>query len=198
MAGIGPEDLHDLAEELLAACVESLDTIPTFAPALGGAPERSFISPGLPVWDCCEQLTVHTEFVIENDTSPGGLATGRRAVHGRINLVGLVASLTRCIPVIGGLNSMRCPTPMIFKHPLRRFMLMVGRCGTTSTTCSERERSLLAAMRSTGKGCERLRHLVAAQDGLWVSGFSLMATRSSLAFASLPKTCTKVTLFARP
>lgn len=101
MAGVGPEDLHALAEDFLAACVESLDTIPTFAPALGGAPERSFISPGLPVWDCCEQLTVHVEALVEGDTSPGGLATGRRAVYTRENLVVLVASLTRCIPTTG-------------------------------------------------------------------------------------------------
>ena len=46
--GTGPEDLYALEQELLDASVESLDTIPTFAPALGGAPERSYISPGLP------------------------------------------------------------------------------------------------------------------------------------------------------
>lgn len=112
MAGIGPEDLHALAQELLDACVESLNTIPTFAPALGGAPERSFIAPGLPSWDCCEQLTVHSEpGVAENDTSPGGLASGRRAVYGRINLVGLVASLTRCIPTTGATLADEIPDP---------------------------------------------------------------------------------------
>lgn len=102
MAGIGPLDLHALAEDLLAACVESLDTIPSFAPALGGAPERSFISPGIPVWDCCEQLTVHTEGVIEGDTAPGGNAAGRRATYTRVNLPVLTASITRCVPTAGG------------------------------------------------------------------------------------------------
>lgn len=102
MAGTGPGDLHALAEELLAACVESLNTIPTFEPGLVGAPARSFISPGIPVWDCCEQLTVHVDGVAENATSPLGLATGRRQVYGRINLVTLIATLTRCVPVVGG------------------------------------------------------------------------------------------------
>lgn len=101
MAGTGPEDLHALAQELLDAAVASLDTIPTFAPALGGAPERSFISPGLPVWDCCEQMTVHVENIFETATSPGGLGPGRRAVHGRVNQVAFVVSITRCIPTVG-------------------------------------------------------------------------------------------------
>lgn len=101
MAGTGPEDLHALAQELLDACIASLDTIPTFAPALGGAPERSFISPGLPVWDCCEQMTVHVDSVFESDTSPGGLASGRRATHGRINQIAFIVSITRCVPTVG-------------------------------------------------------------------------------------------------
>lgn len=101
MAGTGPEDLHALAVELLDASVASLDTIPTFAPALGGAPERSFVSPGLPAWDCCEQMTVHIDSVFEADTSPGGLATGRRTTHGRVTQIAFVVSITRCVPTIG-------------------------------------------------------------------------------------------------
>lgn len=101
MAGTGPEDLHALAVELLDASIESLDTIPTFAPALGGAPERSFVSPGIPVWDCCEQLTVHVTNVLDADTSPGGLASGRRNVHGKLNHVGFNITVTRCVPTFG-------------------------------------------------------------------------------------------------
>jgi hypothetical protein len=102
MAGIGPEDLHELVEEMLAADVEALNTIPTFAAELAGAPARAFPSPGIPVWDCCEQLTVHVDGIGENATSPAGLATGRRHVHGRINLPGLITTVTRCVPVVGG------------------------------------------------------------------------------------------------
>ena len=52
-------DLDALAHELLAASVSALDTIPTFAPGLVGAPERSYVSLGEPAADCCPQLTVH-------------------------------------------------------------------------------------------------------------------------------------------
>lgn len=106
MAGIGPEDLHALADELLQAAIESIDTIPTFAPGLLGAPDRSFISPALPVFDCCEMLTVHVDPISESGTSPQGLATGRRATYGRINLVALVVSIVRCIPTAGGTNDL--------------------------------------------------------------------------------------------
>jgi len=111
MAGTGPEDLHALAVELLDACVESLDTIPTFNPGLAGAPERRFVSPGLPVWDCCEMLTVHVDGLSESATSPAGLAQGRRQVYSRINLVSLVVTMSRCIPVIGGTQLDAIPEP---------------------------------------------------------------------------------------
>lgn len=98
MAGVGPGDLHELAEELLEACVESLDTIPTFAPGLVGAPERSFVSPGEPAADCCPQLTVHVAGISEASTEPAQLGTGRRASYGRINHVGLIVTIFRCVP----------------------------------------------------------------------------------------------------
>lgn len=96
----GPQDLNALAEEFLGACIASLDTIPAFAPGLGGAPERSFISPGAPALDCCDQLTVHANFVQDAPISPGGLTAGRRATYGKVNLVSLVAVIARCVPII--------------------------------------------------------------------------------------------------
>lgn len=99
MAGVDPGDLHALADELLQACVGALDTIPTFAPGLVGAPERSFISPGDPVADCCPQLTVHVATITEAATEPSGLGSGRRATYGRINHIGLIVTLFRCVPV---------------------------------------------------------------------------------------------------
>lgn len=110
MAGTGPLDLHALAEELLAASVEALDTIPTFAPGLGGAPERSFISPGLPVFDCCEMLTVHNVPITEDDTSTIALGAGKRVA--RINLVTLVVSAVRCIPVATDPEDLPTPEQM--------------------------------------------------------------------------------------
>lgn len=95
----GPLDLHALAQELLDASVESLNTIPSFDPGLGGAPDRSFISPGLPVFDCCEMLTVHNVPITEADTTTFALGAGKR--HARINLIALVVSAVRCVPTVG-------------------------------------------------------------------------------------------------
>jgi hypothetical protein len=96
--GTDPTDLMALAEELLAACEDALDTVPTFAPALEGAPVRSFVSPGSPAADCCPQLTVHVVGVEEAQTHGGGLAEGRKAAFGgRINHVRLGMTLFRCV-----------------------------------------------------------------------------------------------------
>lgn len=108
MAGIGPQDLHALAEEFLDACIASLDTIPSFASGLAGAPPRSFISPGQPALDCCDQLTVHVSSVQDAPTSPGGLADGRREVFGKINHARMIATSTRCVPII---TEKAWPTP---------------------------------------------------------------------------------------
>ena len=95
MSGVGPTDLHDLATELLVAAVEALDTVPTYAPALGGAPERNFVAPGPPALDCCDQLTVHVGPISEGATAPGQ----QKASYSWINRVALVLTFTRCVPV---------------------------------------------------------------------------------------------------
>lgn len=94
----GPGDVHAFAEAFLDACIEALDTIPTFDPLLLGAPERAFVSPGVPVWDCCEQLAVHVPMLGEAGTTPAGLEAGKRANRARINNVTAIATITRCIP----------------------------------------------------------------------------------------------------
>lgn len=96
----GPTDLHDLAEDFLQACADSLDTIPGADPDLVGAPARAFVNPGVPVWDCCEQLVVYDPSVGEQATLPSNTpgTTARRHVFGRIPMVRLVATITRCIP----------------------------------------------------------------------------------------------------
>lgn len=98
MAGTGPQDLQDFAEALLAASVDSLDAIPAFAPGLAGSPDRSFVSPGEPVADCCELLAVHATALSEAATEPGGLATGRRFVTARLNHASFVVTIFRCVP----------------------------------------------------------------------------------------------------
>lgn len=91
-------DLNTLCDDLLAASVEALDTIPGYDVSLAGAPERAFVSSGLPTLDCCDQLAVSAIAVNEAPTAPGGLGAGRRNVTGRRNLVGLVVTITRCVP----------------------------------------------------------------------------------------------------
>ena len=98
--GTGPEDLQDLCQEFLDACVESLDTIPVFAPGLGGAPERSYISPGQSADDCCPQLTVWAQQVGESPNSPGSFR-GKSAIDGQINVVTLIARIVRCVETKG-------------------------------------------------------------------------------------------------
>lgn len=93
----GPQDLFALAAELLQADIEALNTIPASAPGLDGAPERAFVSPGQPAIDCCPQLTVHVDSVLDADTRPGGLAAGRRNVTGKKNHVRLVTTIVRCV-----------------------------------------------------------------------------------------------------
>jgi hypothetical protein len=100
----GPDDLWQIAQAYLDDCAEALDTIPDFVPELDGAPERQFLSPGMPVSDfvdrdCCSQLAVRVDPIVELGTTPGGLDAGRRAAREAWkNSVTLVAHIWRCIP----------------------------------------------------------------------------------------------------
>ena len=93
MAGTGPCDLYALAQELLSASEEALDTIPSLCPGLGGAPDRLFVSPGQPQYDCCPdgQLTVHVAAVLSDPVQP-------LKNHTRANLVSFVVTILRCVP----------------------------------------------------------------------------------------------------
>ena len=92
-----PGDLYAACAELLDASIEALDTIPGFLAPLEGAPERAYVSPGEPALDCCDQLTVHAQTITEKPTLPA--VTGRDVIGGRINLVGFVVTIARCVPV---------------------------------------------------------------------------------------------------
>lgn len=95
MAGIGPTDLQDLAQEFLDACIEALDTIPDYDASLMGAPARTFVAPGPVALDCCDQLAVHVGAVSEGASAPGIPA----ASIARINRISFVATASRCVPV---------------------------------------------------------------------------------------------------
>ncbi len=102
---MGPTDLHEIAEELLAASVEALDTIPTFSPGLAGAPERSFVSPGRPAFDnCCEsggQLTVNSALVTAKQTNFSVQGIDPR-IGARINHVLFNITIVRCMNTASG------------------------------------------------------------------------------------------------
>lgn len=105
MAGTGPTDLHDLAQEFLDACAEALDTIPAYDAGLLPAPDRQFVSYGPVALDCCEQLAVHVAPITEAHSAPGL----PKASFMRINHVALTVTASRCIPTIEALG--RLPTP---------------------------------------------------------------------------------------
>ena len=97
MAGSGPADLYTQLGELLDACVEALDTIPSLAPGLQGAPERAFVSGGTPALDCCDQLTVNAGPINEAPTSPLDMGAGTRHQQDfRKNYVTFQITITRC------------------------------------------------------------------------------------------------------
>lgn len=104
MAGAGSGDLHDLCLELLDCCALALEDTPA------GPPGRQIVSTGPPPWDC-EQLTVFTGGPAVGDTYPlqPALSPGHRAANqGMVNLIVLVVTVIRCVPVIdeyGGLPS---------------------------------------------------------------------------------------------
>src|SRR4051812_1224440 len=90
----GPNDLQALAAEWLAACTAALATTDE------GAIDRSFVSPGVPAFDCCPQLTVHVGGPAEGATAPLAppLQPGHRTSIGVVPLVPLTATVIRCIP----------------------------------------------------------------------------------------------------
>ena len=98
MAGTGPLDFYALASDLMEACVDSLDTLPGFA--LRGAPERRYIAPEEPAWDCCEQLVVYSPGINDQLTSPISPipVTATRHRTARISLVFLTVQVGRCVP----------------------------------------------------------------------------------------------------
>lgn len=87
----GPTDLDALAHELLDASVIALNTIPTFAPGLVGAPERSLVTLGEPAADCCPQLTVHIAALTEAPLDA-------QREYGWLPYVQLVITIFRCAP----------------------------------------------------------------------------------------------------
>jgi hypothetical protein len=77
---------------------------------VGGVPDVSFVSPGLPAFDCPEQLTVHAATLNMLATTPQDLGAYRRVAPGRfVNMVTLVAIIIRCQPEPNGITNLPAP-----------------------------------------------------------------------------------------
>jgi len=100
MAGTNPLDLYAQSQEILDACIEALDTIPSFSPGLGGAPERAFVVMGTPALDCCDQLTVQAMPINEAPTEPLNMGAGTRHQQSfRKNYIGWRVTIVRCAEI---------------------------------------------------------------------------------------------------
>lgn len=91
-------DLHAAADELLIAASEACALAP------GGAMSRVYVSPGVPPWDCPDQLTVHVGPAIAvAETLPlqPPLQPMHRVGEGRhLNLVTMTVTALRCVNVM--------------------------------------------------------------------------------------------------
>lgn len=99
--------LHDFALELLQSCADALDTTDA------GAPDRQFVSPGLPVIDCCSMLAVFTSSLLDGPTSPGSppMVTGHRSTFMKQPTAIFTVLVARCVPVgEGNANNYRPPS----------------------------------------------------------------------------------------
>lgn len=101
--------LYDFAVELLDACADALGT------TAAGAPDRRFVSPGLPVIDCCPLLAVHVGSILEGQTAPSSppMVTGHRPSFMRQPLVQMVITIVRCVPVGSGDNANSYSPPSV-------------------------------------------------------------------------------------
>lgn len=84
--------MYELSQDALEVAIDALAT------TVGGAPERAYVSPARPPFDCCPFLAVYTAQIGEETTSPFSppAATGGRQRYGRINLVTLRVLSLRC------------------------------------------------------------------------------------------------------
>lgn len=115
-----PTDLYDMAAEVLAACVAALDTL-TAVDGLEGAPARRYVAPGLPAFDCCDELTVRVALIGQGGVP--GVTAGREHSIGRQNLATLIATVTRCTPTGSGTGkSYKPPTEAALEANARQVL----------------------------------------------------------------------------
>lgn len=95
-----PSTVSSLWESAGALLLVAEDAL---AETIGGTPERSYVSPAEPAFDCCPMLSVYVANLGEDSTAagPGGVATGHRTMVGSIILATYVLHAVRCAPASG-------------------------------------------------------------------------------------------------
>lgn len=90
--------LFESAGALLLVAEDALAETPA------GVPERSYVAPAEPAFDCCPFLTVHVPALTEapTGTGPGGVSPGHRTMRGSIILVTYNVLAIRCAPEASG------------------------------------------------------------------------------------------------
>jgi len=87
--------LYTLAQQLMVVAEDAT------ALTSEGTPDRRYVSPASPPWDCCPFVAVHSPGLTEEITSPlvPVAATGQRSgSYGRLNLASLAVTVVRCAP----------------------------------------------------------------------------------------------------
>ena len=86
-------DVHTEADLIRQVAVAALDLVGD-EDGLLGAPDRSLVTPGLPVDDCCEQIAVHVGPIRRRQTVARG-RVGRNAWRSEVEFT---VTVGRCIP----------------------------------------------------------------------------------------------------
>lgn len=107
------DSLYGLAVDLLTAATDALDA------TTAGAPDRRFVSYGLPALDCCGELSVWVQSIQQGSTAPllPPLEPGHRVFHGSRNLPALHLIASRC--VTGPDTSGNPPSPTVIQAEAR-------------------------------------------------------------------------------
>lgn len=130
--------LWESAGELLLVMEDAL------AETVGGTPERSYVSPTEPAFDCCPFLTVYVSALGEAPTSEVGIG-GRRSTTGSVILATYQVIAVRCAPEPGtgtglpSLQSIESAAQAVMEDgwALWNRMRAAVRCGEMFSECSE-------------------------------------------------------------
>ena len=155
-----PLDLDTLCDAVLEAAIAALDSIPGFAPALEGAPARTYIDEGTsPALDCPAVIVNVSPRIGQGATAPLGLGAGtRHRLNGWINHVGIQVWFTRCrpqnIPTSPAAETAHAAQHHADGWAMWNYMANINRQGSTDpivSLCTEWFMDSLTPLQSSGK-----------------------------------------------